>query len=131
LWSNTAATASITGVAAGTYNVTITDANGCTATSSATITQPLALSIDSISTVNPSCSGGNDGSATVNVSGGQSPYTYSWNDGSNTTNGNTSLSAGTYTLTVTDANGCTIQQSNVILTEPVGLSGGTVSGKKP
>ncbi len=131
LWSNTATTASITGVAAGTYNVTITDANGCTATSSATITQPLALSIDSISTVNPSCSGGNDGSATVNVSGGQSPYTYSWNDGSNTTNGNTSLSAGTYTLTVTDANGCTIQQSNVILTEPVGLSGGTVSGKKP
>ncbi len=115
-WDNAAITASITDVLAGTYTVTVTDANGCTATTSVTITEPTALSAVISSQTNISCNGSNDGAATVNATGGTAPYTYIWNNGA-TTASITDVLAGNYTVTVTDANGCTASTS-VTITEP-------------
>ncbi|MGD1848490.1 MAG: HYR domain-containing protein, partial [Salibacteraceae bacterium] len=104
-WSNSATTASITGVAAGTYSVTITDANGCTDSASVTITQPANLVTSIGSFTNETCIGDNDGAATASVTGGTAPFTYLWSDGSTASN-NTGLGGGFYTVTVTDNNGC-------------------------
>lgn len=105
---------------AGTYTCTITDANGCTTTQSVTITQPAALSVTA-SQVNELCNGGTNGSATITPSGGSPSYSYSWAPSGGTGSSATSLAAGTYTCTVTDANGCTITQS-VTITEPAALT---------
>ncbi len=120
-WSpsgGTAATAS--GLSAGNYTVTVTDAASATTTQSFTITQPSALSKTSSQT-NVSCFGGSNGSATVNVTGGTAPYTYSWSPSGGTAATATGLSAGTYTVTITDANNCTTTQ-NFTLTQPSPLS---------
>ncbi|HNP98058.1 MAG TPA: proprotein convertase P-domain-containing protein [Bacteroidia bacterium] len=102
----------ISGLAAGTHTLSITDANGCSASCTITITQPDVLSaICSMSTA-VSCHGGNDGAATVSASGGTAPYT-----GTGTFTG---LAAGTYTYTVSDANGCSANCS-VTITEPAAL----------
>ncbi|MEZ4721770.1 MAG: hypothetical protein R2813_07850, partial [Flavobacteriales bacterium] len=115
-WSNAATTASITGLAANTYTVTVTDAHGCTSTSSSTVTQPSVLSA-SVSTVsNVSCNGGSDGSLSATPSGGTSGYTYLWSN-AQTSATSTGLSASTYTVTVTDANSCTTTATGAV-TQP-------------
>ena len=116
LWSNAATTASITGVGAGTYTVTVTDANGCTSTSSLMITEPTILVAASTVNANVTCNGFADGGATASATGGTSPYTYIWSN-SATTAAITGVTAGTYTVTVTDANGCTSTSSSTV-TEP-------------
>ncbi|GIV42269.1 MAG: hypothetical protein KatS3mg034_1579 [Vicingaceae bacterium] len=103
LWSNGQSSLSINNLCAGTYTVTVTDANGCQATNSVTITEPSQIQAN-ISTVNATC-GVCDGSATVFPSGGTSPYSYNWNFGATTSSVN-ALCAGTYSVTITDANGC-------------------------
>src|SRR5690606_373101 len=112
LWNdtNTQTIATATGLQAGTYTVTVTDANNCTTTTNVTVTEPLVLeaTIALANVVNVSCFDGNDGSAIVTVSGGTAPYTYLWNDATaQTTATATGLQAGTYTVTVPDANNCT------------------------
>lgn len=104
----TAATA--TGLAAGTYTVTVTDASNATASRNFTITQPSAL-ITTGTSSNPSTNGGTNGSATVTPSGGTPPYTYSWTPSGGTAATATGLAAGTYTVTITDANACQLTQS--------------------
>ncbi len=111
-WSNLALTASATNLSAGTYSVIVTDANNCSATASVTVNQPTALTL-SFTTLNVSCNGGNNGSATAYVNGGTSPYTYAWSNGGSTATNN-NLIAGTYTVTITDANGCSIISNNPI-----------------
>ena len=121
-WSpsgGTAATA--TGLAAGSYTVTITDANGCTATRNYTITQPSAINTATGSQTNVSCNGGTNGSASVSPSGGTPGYTYSWSPSGGTAATATGLAAGSYTVTVTDANGCTATR-NFTITEPTAIS---------
>ncbi len=108
LWSNSAVSQDITGVAAGTYTVTVTDANSCTATVSGIVTQPAAALNDSVQTVNPTC-GNSNGSVTVYPYGGTGPYTYLWNNGL-TTQTISGLTTGSYTVTITDANLCTRQR---------------------
>ena len=112
LWSNGATTASLTGLAAGTYTVVITDANGCTTTETVTIGEPNALT-SSISSTDVLCNGDNDGTATIVVNGGTSPYTYLWSNGQTTATA-TGLLAGTYTVVATDANGYTTTQTAVV-----------------
>jgi hypothetical protein len=107
LWSNGATTPAITGLTAGTYTVTVTDANGCTAKTTAVVTQPTALAA-STSQTNISCNGGSNGAASVTVSGGTPGYTYSWSPYGGTGATATGLSAGVYTVTITDAKGCTL-----------------------
>lgn len=115
LWSNGKTTQDISGLAAGTYTVTVTDFSGCTRTTSATVTQPTAIVL-SATAVNVSCFGGANGSIDLTVSGGTSPYTYQWsaNAGNATTQDVNGLPAGTYNVTVTDAHGCAkvLQQSH-------------------
>ena len=105
-------------LAAGTYTVTVTDANGCTETQSATVTEPTALA-STLTSMNTLCNGSSDGSATVSTLGGTAPYSYTWSDGQTTAMAG-SLAAGSYTVTVTDANGCTETQSTTVL-EPNAL----------
>ena len=117
-WSpsgGTAATA--TGLSAGTYTVTVTDANGCTATRTFTITQPTTIITATAAQTNVSCNGGSNGSATVTPSGGTGGYTYSWSPSGGTAATATGLAAGSYTVTVTDANGCTATR-NFTITQP-------------
>lgn len=119
LWSNGATTQNLTNLGPGTYNVTVTDALGCTANASAAITQPSALT-HTISGTNVTCNGAADGIAAVTVGGGTLPYTYLWSSGGSSSS-ITGLGPGTYTVTVTDANGCTITNSRLI-TEPPALA---------
>jgi hypothetical protein len=121
-WSpsgGTAATA--TGLSAGTYTVTVTDANSCMASRNFTITQPTVLLVTAASQTNVSCNGGSNGSATVGVSGGTSGYTYAWAPSGGTAATASGLSAGTYTVTVTDANGCTATR-NFTITQPTAIN---------
>ena len=104
-WSNSAITQNLSGVAAGTYTVTVTDSKGCTGTASATVTQPTAITASATAT-SENCNGGSNASVSLTVSGGTSPYTYSWSNGATTQN-LSGIAAGTYTVTVTDAKGCT------------------------
>lgn len=131
IWSNGRTTASNTGLAAGTYTVTISDANGCSTTSSATITQPTTALNSTISAqVNVSCFGGANGSATVVGTGGTSPFNYLWSNG-RTTSSNTGLTAGTYNLTVTDANSCTSTRTITITQPSTALSASIASTINP
>ena len=113
LWSNGATTQDLTNVPAGAYSVTITDASRCTATASATITQPTALHASTSST-NAACAG-SDGTATVVASGGTAPYSYRWSPGGQITATATGLASGSYTVTITDARGCTLTASAAVL----------------
>jgi gliding motility-associated-like protein len=114
-------TASVINLVAGTYTVTIKDLKGCTATPIITITQPLPLTVNLISQANVYCNGGSNGSVTANPNGGTPPYTYLWSPG-NTTNATLSnVPIGTYTVTLTDKNGCTAQKTATI-TEPALLT---------
>lgn len=108
-----ATTAVVSGITAGSYTVTVTDANGCTNMLNSTVTEPTAI------TVNPSssdvtCDGTCDGTISLAPSGGTGSYSYSWSPGGMTTQNVTNLCAGTYTYTVTDANGCTYVDNHVI-----------------
>ena len=119
-WPDGQATATATGLAAGTYEVTVTDDNGCTATAEVTIAEPMdALDITTTPAdlMNPTCNGGTDGSIDITVLDGTAPYTYAWSSGDNVEDPST-LGAGTYEVTVTDANGCTIVGGTYELTEP-------------
>lgn len=115
----TAATA--TGLSATSYTCTITDANGCTRTQSVTLTQPTAVTSSVSSQTNVSCNGGNNGAATVNVSGGTPSYTYSWAPSGGTGASISGRTAGVYTCTITDNAGCTRTQT-VNLTQPSALT---------
>ena len=119
LWSNGATVATITGLTAGTISVTVSDQNGCSDFASYTITEPLVpfiIDIDSISNfngANVSCNGNDDGAVYTSISGGTAPYTYIWSNGE-TTSSITGLSVGTYSVTATDAYGCTATNTATI-----------------
>ncbi|MBB2145369.1 T9SS type B sorting domain-containing protein [Pedobacter sp. LMG 31464] len=119
--------ATATGLAAGTYTVTIKDANLCLITKSVTITEPNAI-MATTSQTNVTCNGGTNGTATVTPSGGTGSYTYSWAPSGGTGAIASGLSAGTYTVTIKDANLCQTTKT-FTLTEPsaVALSGATLS----
>ena len=113
-------TAAASGLSAGTYIVTVTDAKSCTATRSFTITQPAAVLTATASATAATGFGLSNGTATASPAGGTSPYTYSWAPSGGTAATATGLAAGTYTVTVTDANGCTTS-AQVVVTQPAQL----------
>jgi gliding motility-associated-like protein len=112
-------TASISGLCPGSYTCTVTDNNGCQSAYVAVITQPALLQVSATHT-NTSCNAACDGTATSTITGGTAPYTYQWLPGLQITPNLSGLCAGTYTLNVTDANGCTAT-TQVIITEPAPL----------
>ncbi len=100
----------LTNIYAGDYAVTVTDSNGCTTSTSATINQPTQLIIDSDSIIHEQCPGYANGSIDITPAGGTAPYSFSWSNGQTTEDIN-NLTQGTYSVTVTDNNGCSIIQS--------------------
>jgi len=118
LWSNGSTTQNISGLCAGTYTLTIVDAVGCSAQQSVTITEPAAMVAANTST-NATCNALCNGTASVTITGGSTPFAYSWSNGQTTAN-LTNLCAGTYTCTITDANGCSVT-SVVTITQPAAI----------
>ena len=126
LWSNAGVnTPNDLNISGGTYNVTVTDANNCTATNGATVGSPAALSLNIALHNNPFCNNDSSGAILLTANGGVAPYAYAWSNGA-TTQDLDSLGAGTYVATVTDINGCqnTISQT---LTNPTALVASVVS----
>jgi uncharacterized repeat protein (TIGR01451 family) len=97
---------------AGTYSATVTDANGCTISTTQTITEPNLLAGTTIATDESVC-GAADGAIEASITGGTGPYTYEWSNGQ-TTAAATSLTADLYTVTITDANGCVSTLGNTV-----------------
>lgn len=149
LWHNNDTAQTVSNVEAGAVSVTVTDANGCTTYVRDTIGGPLTdLTITLIRISHVTCFGGNNGEIITSVSGGTAPYTIAWTPSGGNAETASNLAAGTYTITVTDANGCiktasyTINQpqqlvSNISPTQPgcpgeetgiasVGVNGGTL-----
>ncbi len=121
-----------TGLSPGTYAVTVTDFNGKVALTSTTITEPTALAISGTATAALNCYGDADGTISITPSGGVAPYRYYWNttDGNvvtETTKDQAGLIAGTYTVTLTDTNGCTLDRYFTIAQpQKIVFSGSTV-----
>ena len=110
------------GLGTGTYDVTVTDDNGCTAVTSFTLTEPTPVEVAAVE-VQPGCnaaSGAPTGSIDITATGGTPGYTYNWGAGAGIVSSDedqSGLGAGTYDVTVTDDNGCTVVASYT-LTEP-------------
>ncbi len=115
-WNNGSNSSNLNGLNIGTYTLIVTDANGCTTSSSKYISQPQAALTEVITTTNVPCYNTNTGAISISTNGGTAPYSYNWSNG-NISATNSALAAGMYTVTVTDANGCSITQS-ATLTEP-------------
>lgn len=114
-------TQTATALASGTYTVTVTDASGCTSSAQTSLSEPPApVAAGIASSINVSCNAGTDGSANSSISGGLTPYTYAWSPGGQTTANLTAVGVGTYTVTITDLNGCT-DTAQVAITEPTAL----------
>jgi hypothetical protein len=119
-WSNSATTPNLTGLIGGTFTLTVTDANHCTAIRSVTINNTPPISNLSVTTTNVKCYGGNDGKATASATGGTAPITYRWSN--NATGASiTGLLSGSYSVIATDATGCTRSETFVI-TQPTLLT---------
>jgi Pregnancy-associated plasma protein-A/SprB repeat/Secretion system C-terminal sorting domain len=120
-WSNSAGNVpTITGLGPNVYSVTVTDANGCTATGSYTVTQPTALTVN-VSATDETAPDANNGTVTAVPAGGTNPTTFAWSNGGNT-GMIINLAPGVYTVTVTDANGCTAIASGTVNEAPVDCS---------
>ncbi|MCX7954130.1 MAG: gliding motility-associated C-terminal domain-containing protein [Bacteroidales bacterium] len=115
LWNNGNTTNYLNNVPAGVYVLNVADANNCATATSVTINQPQPLNIN-YTAIDVKCHGHNTGSINIIVTGGVEPYQYLWNNG-NTSNINSNLVAGNYSVTVTDKNNCTLI-GNFVITEP-------------
>ena len=113
IWNTGETGSNVSALYAGNYTVTVTDSKGCTKTVSATITQPSTLLTLSIIKTNVRCGGKANGSASALASGGVTSYSYLWDDNS-TAATRSNLPQGIYTVTVTDANGCSKTKSGTI-----------------
>ncbi|MCX7863392.1 MAG: gliding motility-associated C-terminal domain-containing protein [Bacteroidales bacterium] len=119
LWNNGANTSLVQNLSAGIYVVTVTDANGCSKVKVDTINQPTMILVN-LNVTQPTCSNSNNGSIQAIVSGGASNYQYMWSNGNSSPFIN-NLPAGNYSLTITDANGCT-QTAQTTLVAPSAIN---------
>lgn len=115
LWSNGELTEDLADMPAGVYDVTVTDANGCTEDIDVVVTSPTDIILTQ-TTVDPVCQGGTQGSIDLTVAGGTPGYSYSWNN-NEVTQDITGLFAGQYLVYVTDDNGC-LDSLTIVLTDP-------------
>jgi Secretion system C-terminal sorting domain/SprB repeat/HYR domain len=115
-WGNGVISQNRTGLSAGIYGVTVTDANNCTTTLSRTITEPASAVVSVATTINVACFGNQTGAIQLSTNGGTAPFSYNWGNGVISQN-RVNLSAGIYIATISDANGCEITVSSNI-TQP-------------
>lgn len=122
LWSPSGGSSSAaTGLAPGNYSVLVTDGGGCTSSSTVAITQPQTLAGTRTHT-NVTCNGLCNATANIVATGGTTPYSYSWLPSGGSSSAATGLCAGNYTVTLTDANGCSPQNARTYtVTEPAAL----------
>ncbi len=118
-WTNGATTEDITGLTAGSYQLSVIDQNGCQMYTGALIEQPLQPLTIQYTAVDVLCNGNSTGSITLSVTGGTGAYSYLWSTGA-TGSSITGLTAGTYSVTVTDIRGC-VASLTVEITEPNAL----------
>jgi gliding motility-associated-like protein len=118
-WSDGSHNQDLTNIPAGIYSVSVTDSSGCMVTDTFTVIQPDSLEHSSIIN-NVKCNGNSDGSIIMTVMGGMQPYSYQWSNNS-VSKDLLSLTAGNYSVVVTDSNGCTFMDS-FIITQPSPLS---------
>jgi gliding motility-associated-like protein len=111
-WSDNYTGSNHSGISAGIYTLTITDANNCNDILSIQITEPVALTL-SYSVTNAECYGSSTGSINISTTGGTSPYSYLWNNLS-VSEDISNITAGNYTVTITDNNDCTFNQNFTI-----------------
>ena len=124
LWNdpNAQTTATATALGGGLYTVTVTDANGCPQTASATVETPGSLHLGSATATAVSCAGGSDGTASVVVEGGNGVLSYQWDDPAGSTTPTLSdLPPGVYTVEVSDELGCSVG-AQVSVSEPAVLT---------
>ncbi len=127
-WSTSTTGPLLNNIPAGTYTVAVQDANGCIYPGAATVPNSSGPSISIISQTNVSCFGGNNAAASASASGGSLPYTYMWSN-AQITPLSTNMSAGVYTVSVTDNVGC-VATASVLITQPTSLTI-NVSGNNP
>ncbi|MEX2590992.1 MAG: gliding motility-associated C-terminal domain-containing protein [Chitinophagales bacterium] len=120
-WDNGSNSEDLNGISAGSYSVTVTDANGCSASFDAVVTQPNTPLGATITGTDPACRGDFNGSVILEVFGGTPAYDFNWNGGTYLTQNLNNVPAGTYTVTVRDDNNCVVNKS-VTLTDPPVLS---------
>ncbi len=106
-WPNNETTATVTGLAGGSYIVTITDNNGCSINYTVSIAAPGSLAVN-IATTHTTCPNDSTGSAVATVSGGTTPYSYNWQGVASTIDTAVGFPAGQFQLIVTDSNGCSL-----------------------
>ena len=106
----------INNLAPGTYSLDVVDASGCYVSYSIFILEPNLLNTN-VNTTNVSCNNGTDGVISLSPSGGVQPYNFVWSNGSSTQN-QVNVSAGNYFVSISDNNGCSLPQINVVLTQP-------------
>ncbi len=117
-WSNGSTTEDLTGLAPGSYKAVVTEHGGCKDSITITITQPAAALASTISSVNATCFGSTNGSVTLTVTGGTIPYSYIWSNNASTKD-LSGVVAGTYSVMIIDANGCTAINATTISQPPV------------
>ncbi|MCX7729428.1 MAG: SprB repeat-containing protein, partial [Bacteroidia bacterium] len=120
-WAPTGGNSSTaTNLTAGIYTIQVKDGNNCIFTKTVNVTQPNPLNIVSVSTKSAQCYGQASGSATVNVNGGTAPYSYTWQPSPGATTSNTvnNLSAGNYTISVSDSHLCPSVSTTFNINQP-------------
>jgi len=125
VWNNGSTSQDLTAIVAGDYTVTITDTKGCEQTLDATVSEPVKLLVLEEKAIDIDCFGNETGEISLIVSGGVTPYAYAWNNGSTTKN-ISGLKAGSYSIKITDANGCSVNYAKV-LTQPINLKSNVIS----
>ena len=116
-WSNGPSSQTVNGLSSAIYSVTVMDSKGCTISTTANVSNSSGPTL-SYSKTPVTCNAGSNGTATVSISGGSGPMSISWSNGTTGLTGVTGLTANTYSVSVTDNNGCTVTQSIVITEAP-------------
>ena len=115
---------------AGTYNLTVEDANGCEQTTNITINEPAAISVD-VDEKSISCFGESDGEIALTVSGGTPNFSYNWSGGlTGNTPTQTGVGEGNYNVTITDGRGCMTVESGIEITRPAQLQISSLSARE-
>ena len=116
-WSNGLTSQNLNNLSPGSYELTVTDSQGCIEIATYVVEEPDVLVINEVEIIDVDCFGDNTGSAIPSVSGGTGNYTYTWSNGDNTEDLQ-NVSEGTYSLTVEDVNGCVDVFLGIVINQP-------------